>query len=148
MCRRVSFGAKSYISITLQHPAVKLGEANQPRSTPSFYHSIPPDWKTTVLALPGFGRALIAVLARNFDSHTGLDSYGSHVMMEYGNYCDQNKVLLILFPPHSTRTLQLLDDFMSKRLSTAYSNELSAFLDHCQRISSLAKRDFFTLFQE
>ncbi|KAF1938033.1 hypothetical protein EJ02DRAFT_324906, partial [Clathrospora elynae] len=31
-------------------------------------------------------------------------------------------------------------------VTTAYSNELSAFLHRCQGLSSLAKRDFFTLF--
>jgi hypothetical protein len=57
-----------------------------------------------------------------------LDGYGSHVTMDFIEYCDQQKILLAIFPPHSTHTLQPLDICMFKPLSQAYSNELSAFL--------------------
>jgi hypothetical protein len=49
-----------------------------------------------------------------------LDGHGSHVTMDFINYCDQNKILLAIFPPHSTHTLQPLDVVMFKPLSTAY----------------------------
>ena len=57
-----------------------------------------------------------------------LDGYGSHVTMDFINYCDWNRILLVVLPPHSTHTLQPLDVCMFKPLSTAYSGELSAFL--------------------
>ena len=34
-----------------------------------------------------------------------LDGHGSHVTMDFIQYCDQNKILLAIFPPHSTHTL-------------------------------------------
>jgi hypothetical protein len=75
-----------------------------------------------------------------------LDGHGSHISMDFIDYCDKNKILLAVFPPHSTHTLQPLDVCMFKPLSTAYSIELSAFLHRCQGLSSVAKRDFFSLF--
>jgi hypothetical protein len=58
-----------------------------------------------------------------------LDGHGSHVTMDFIEYCDQNKILLAIFPPHSTHTLQPLDVCMFKPLSQAYSNELLSFLE-------------------
>jgi hypothetical protein len=67
-------------------------------------------------------------------------------MMDFIEYCDQNKILLAIYPPHSTHTLQPLDVCMFKPLSTAYSNEVSAFMERSQGLSSMSKRDFFPLF--
>jgi hypothetical protein len=75
-----------------------------------------------------------------------LDGYGSHVIMDFIEYYDQNKILLAIFPLHSTHTLQPLDVCMFKPLSQAYSNELSAFLERSQGLSLIKKGDFFPLF--
>ncbi|KAK7178658.1 hypothetical protein PSPO01_15290 [Paraphaeosphaeria sporulosa] len=53
--------------------------------------------------------------------------------MEFIDYGDANKILLAIFPPHSTHTLQVLDVVVFKSLST-------------QGLISVAKRDFFDLF--
>jgi hypothetical protein len=66
--------------------------------------------------------------------------------MDFIEYCDQNKIMLAVYPPHSTHTLQALDVSMFKLLSTAYSNEVSAFMERSQRLTSMSKRDFFPLF--
>jgi hypothetical protein len=66
--------------------------------------------------------------------------------MDFINYCDQNKILLAIFPPHSTHTLQLLDVVMFKPLSTAYSKELTTYLHKGQGLVSIKKGDFFHLF--
>lgn len=60
-----------------------------------------------------------------------LDGHGSHIIMDFIKYCDQNKILLAIYPPHSTHTLQPLDVVMFKPLSTAYSNEISGFMVRC-----------------
>jgi hypothetical protein len=75
-----------------------------------------------------------------------LDGHGSHVTMDFINYCDQNKILLAVLPPHSTHTLQPLDKVMFKPLSTAYSKELTTHLHSGQRLSVIKKSDFFHLF--
>jgi hypothetical protein len=66
--------------------------------------------------------------------------------MDFIEYCDQNKILLAVYPPHSTHTLQALDVSIFKLLSTAYSNKVSAFMKRSQGLMSMSKRDFFPLF--
>ena len=75
-----------------------------------------------------------------------LDGHGSHVTMDFINYCDQNKILLAILPPHSTHTLQPLDVVLFKPLSTAYSKELTTHLHNGQGLSVIKKSDFFHLF--
>ena len=75
-----------------------------------------------------------------------LDGHGSHITMDFINYCDQNKILLAILPPHSTHTLQPLDVVMFKPLSTAYSKELTTHLHNGQGLSVIKKSDFFHLF--
>jgi hypothetical protein len=75
-----------------------------------------------------------------------VDGHGSHLTMDFIDYCDRNRILLAIFPPHSTHTLQPLDVCVFKSLSAAYSGELSRYLHNSQGLSTVAKRDFFTLF--
>jgi hypothetical protein len=75
-----------------------------------------------------------------------LDGHGSHLTMDFVEYCDQNKILLAVYPSHSTHTLQALDVSMFKPLSTAYSNKVSVFMERSQGLTSMSKRDFFLLF--
>ena len=77
-----------------------------------------------------------------------VDGHGSHVTMDAINFCDQNRILLFIFPPHTTHALQPLDVCIFKPLSTAYSNALTVYLHRSQGLSTVAKRDFFTLFWE
>jgi hypothetical protein len=66
--------------------------------------------------------------------------------MKFINYCDENKILLAIYPPHSTHTLQPLDVVIFKPLATAYNTEVANFLEDCQGLSSITKRDFFRMF--
>ena len=66
--------------------------------------------------------------------------------MDFIEYCDQNQILLLVFPPHSTHTLQPLDVVMFKPLSQAYSNALTTYLHAGQGLISIKKGDFFPLF--
>jgi hypothetical protein len=65
-----------------------------------------------------------------------LDGHGSHVTMDFLNYCNQNRILVMVFPPHSTHTLQPLDVVMFKPLLTAYSNALTKHLHNAQGLVS------------
>jgi hypothetical protein len=49
-----------------------------------------------------------------------LDGYGSHVTMDFIEYCNDNKILLFVLPPYATYTLQPLNVCMFKPLATAY----------------------------
>ena len=75
-----------------------------------------------------------------------LDGHGSHLTIDFIEYCDQNKILLAVYPPHSTQTLQPLDVVMFKPLATEYSNEVAGFIERSQGLTSMSKRDFFPLF--
>ena len=75
-----------------------------------------------------------------------LDGHGSHISMKFIDYCDSHRILLAIYPPHSTHTLQPLDVCLFRPLSQAYSNQLAIFMDQCQGFSSITKRDFFRLF--
>jgi hypothetical protein len=75
-----------------------------------------------------------------------LDGHGSHVTMDFIEYCNDNKILLFVLPPHATHTLQPLDVVMFKPLATAYSTQLMGYLQDSQGLLNLTKGDFFPLF--
>jgi hypothetical protein len=53
-----------------------------------------------------------------------LDGHGSHVTLQFIEFCTENKIILAVFPARSTHTLQPLDVGMFGPLSTAYSSQL------------------------
>ena len=75
-----------------------------------------------------------------------IDGHGSHLTEEFLEYCHRHKILLAVYPPHSTHTLQPLDVVMFKPLSTAYSKELQQRLFKHQGLVPVKKSDFFKLF--
>jgi hypothetical protein len=114
-----------------------------------FVSSSPSGWTTNDIGL--------AWLKEVFDRETRrkarssyrlliLDGHGSHVTMDFIQYCNDNKILLAVFPPHSTHTLQPLDVVLFKPLSDAYSTQLSSHLHTSQGLLPVQKGDFFPLF--
>jgi hypothetical protein len=75
-----------------------------------------------------------------------LDGHGSHLTMDFIEYCDRNRILLAVYPSHSTHTFQPLDVVMFKPFSSAYSNQVAAFMERCQGLTSMSKRDFYPMF--
>jgi hypothetical protein len=75
-----------------------------------------------------------------------LDGHGSHVTMDFIKFCDSNKILLAVSPPHATHTLQPLDVVLFGPLSASYSKELTTYLHNSQGLVGMRKGDFFTLF--
>lgn len=71
------------------------------------------------------------------------DGHESHVTMDFIEYCDQNKILVTIFPC-STHTLQPLMCIF-KPLLTAHSNELSAFPWEAKGLSPTKKGALFAL---
>jgi hypothetical protein len=66
--------------------------------------------------------------------------------MEFIEYCDRNRILLAVYLPHSTHTLQPLDVVMFKPLSSAYLTQISQFMERSQGLTSMSKRDFYPMF--
>jgi hypothetical protein len=75
-----------------------------------------------------------------------LDGHGSHLTFEFLEYCEAHRILVSVFPPHSTHTLQPLDVVCFKPLSGAYTHQLTRHLHRSQGLVPLKKGDFFPLF--
>jgi hypothetical protein len=75
-----------------------------------------------------------------------LDGHGSHITMDFIEYYDRRRILLMVLPPPSNRTLQPLDVVMFKPLSQAYHTALITFLQKAQGLISTKKEDCFPLF--
>jgi hypothetical protein len=99
----------------------------------------------------------LAWLEQVFERHTApkttrgwrlliVDGHGSHLSRNFMDYCDTKKILLAVFLPHSTHTLQPLDVVLFSPLSYNYTHELNRYLHQSQGLIGLKKRDFFPLF--
>ncbi|RMZ67760.1 pogo transposable element [Pyrenophora seminiperda CCB06] len=66
--------------------------------------------------------------------------------MDFIEYCHQNRILLMIYPPHSTHTLQQLNVVMFKPLSSAYTGQVAAFMERCQGLTSMSRRDSYPMF--
>jgi uncharacterized protein YndB with AHSA1/START domain len=75
-----------------------------------------------------------------------VDGHGSHLTFEFLEYCEAHRILVSVFPPHSTHTLQPLDVVCFKPLSGAYTHQLTRHLHRSQGLVPLKKGDFFPLF--
>jgi len=75
-----------------------------------------------------------------------LDGHGSHLTIEFFDFCDANKILLMIFPSHATHSLQPLDVVLFSPLSARYSQELDRQSQRQQGLVDLKKGDFFTSF--
>jgi hypothetical protein len=75
-----------------------------------------------------------------------LDGHASHLTLDFINFCKSQKILLAVFPPHATHSLQPLDVVLFAPLSRAYSLELQHLLHQSQGLVSLKKGHFFLLF--
>ena len=75
-----------------------------------------------------------------------IDGHGSHVNMRFLEWALQQRILVAVFPPHSTHRLQPLDVCLFSPLAVYYGQELNRYMYNCQGISTITKRDFFRLF--
>ena len=75
-----------------------------------------------------------------------VDGHGSHVNMKFLDWCEQHKILLAVYPPHSTHRLQPLDVGIFAPLASYYSQALDDLVRKSEGHTSISKRDFFSLF--
>ncbi|KNG45662.1 pogo transposable [Stemphylium lycopersici] len=75
-----------------------------------------------------------------------IDGHGSHISRSFLTYCHQHKILVAIFPPHSTHTLQPADVVLFKPLSTAYSQQLTRQTQRSRGLLPVKKGSFFSLF--
>jgi hypothetical protein len=75
------------------------------------------------------------------------NSYSSYVSKPFINYCDQNRILLAIYLPYSTYTLQPLNIVLFSPLARAYLAKLSRLNFRAQGLLSVNKSDFIPLFK-
>jgi hypothetical protein len=63
-----------------------------------------------------------------------LDGHRSQRTRDFFEYCNQNKILLAIYPPHSTHTPQPLGVVMFMPLATAYSSKVAGFMERSQAL--------------
>ena len=119
------------------------------KETPMFVTSSPTGWSNDDIGL--------AWLSQVFDRYTKkkagrcwrlllLDGHGSHITKPFLAFCDRNRILLMIYPPHATHSLQALDVVMFKSLSSQYSKRLTNRTHKSLGILPLKKGDFIPLF--
>jgi hypothetical protein len=75
-----------------------------------------------------------------------LNGHGSHVTSSFFEYCLRYRILVLVYPPHSTYTLQPLDVVMFKPLASAYTKSLTNYTQQSQGLVLIKIGYFFTLF--
>jgi hypothetical protein len=75
-----------------------------------------------------------------------IDGHGSHINMSFLDFCERHRILIAVFPPHSTHRLQPLDVSLFSPLATAYTRELDNWIQKTRGLSRLSKREFFGIF--
>jgi hypothetical protein len=141
----IIFAGKTEYLQTTWVEDVKIGQHQ------AHFASSPNGWTSDKLGL--------AWLQQVFDKHTKakarngrdwrlliLDGHGSHINISFLTFCEKHRILVAVYPPHSTHRLQPLDVSLFRPLAINYSNELNQFTSDREGISRLGKRDFFSLF--
>lgn len=75
-----------------------------------------------------------------------LDGHGSHLTIQFLDWCQSNKILVAVYPPHSTHRLQPLDVSLFAPLATFYSQGLDEHVRLSEGLTGVTKRDFLGLF--
>ncbi|KAK1914084.1 hypothetical protein P3342_007330 [Pyrenophora teres f. teres] len=66
--------------------------------------------------------------------------------MDFLSHCAEERILVLIYPPHSTHTLQPLDVVCFSPLATNYSTVLANHLHGSQGLMPFKKGDFFRIF--
>jgi hypothetical protein len=75
-----------------------------------------------------------------------IDGHGSYVIIEFLTFCVERRILVLIYPPHSTQTLQPLDVAYFSPLAQAYTKALGIQLQKQQNLVAFKKEHFFSLF--
>ena len=73
-----------------------------------------------------------------------LDGHESHHSIEFERYCEENKIIRLCMPPHSSHLLQPLDVGCFSVLKSAYGREIERLI-RCS-ITHVSKTEFFPAF--
>jgi hypothetical protein len=76
-----------------------------------------------------------------------VDGHSSHVNLQFIEWADRHRILIMILPPHSTHRLQPLDVSLFQPLATAYSQQISKLMSDSLGLVSMNKRLFWPMFK-
>jgi hypothetical protein len=97
----------------------------------------------------------LAWLQQVFEHHTAakarrqwrlliFDGHASHLTPDFFfEFCEAKRIMVMVYPPHSTHSLQPLDVVLFGPLSNHYTEELTQHLQRTQGLSRITKQDFY-----
>ena len=148
------------VPATIPPALIYQGESGDLRSTwvddigqdTVYFAATPTGWSNNKI-----GRQWLEMV---FDKHTKkkagargyrlllVDGHCSHVNLDFFDYADRNRIIVLVLPPHATHRLQPLDVGLFSPLSKAYSKELSDYFAKGQGLVSMSKRLFYSFFKK
>jgi hypothetical protein len=116
---------------------------------------LPGDWAIAITHNGWTDNKIGLEWLKHFDQHTKkrlnstyrlliLDGHESHHSADFEIYCEENKIITLCMPPHSSHLLQPLDIGCFGPLKTAYSREIEQLI-RCH-ITHISKTEFFPAF--
>lgn len=76
-----------------------------------------------------------------------VDGHSSHVNLDFLDYVDKNRIIVLVLSPHATYRLQPYDIGLFSPLSKGYSLEVSNYFVSRQSFVSMSKRLFYRFFK-
>jgi hypothetical protein len=121
----------------------------EPSRQSCYFTSSPNGWTSDELGyswLTGLFEEETAVKAKRSWRLLFVDGHGSHVNMKFLNWCERHRILIAIYPPHSTHRLQPLDVSVFAPLAHHYSQGLDSLIRQSEGRTTMSKRDFFAIF--
>ncbi|KLO14856.1 DDE-domain-containing protein [Schizopora paradoxa] len=73
-----------------------------------------------------------------------LDGHISHLSLEFVQYCIENNIVVLVYPPHCTHALQGLDVVCFAKMKKEWHDAIDAFED--RTLQAVGKEDFLEVF--
>ena len=121
----------------------------EPRRQSCYFTSSPNGWTNDELGyswLTGLFEKETAAKAKRSWRLLFVDGHSSHVNMNFLDWCEQHRILVAIYPPHSTHRLQPLDVGVFAPLAHYYSEGLDSLIRQSEGHTAMSKRDFFAIF--
>jgi hypothetical protein len=121
-----------------------------------FLQGLPSTWMIAVSENGWTTNQIGLQWAQHFEKHTRsktigskrlliLDNHESHINIEFRSFCEENNIILLWMPPHSSHLLQPLDVGCFSPLKTAFSKQNQGLIRN--HIFHIKKEDFLATFQ-
>jgi hypothetical protein len=122
-----------------------------------FYQGLPSTWTFTVSPNGWTTDQIGYQWIQHFEKHTRqktvgskrllvLDNHGSHTTPQFRTFCEDNSIILLWMPPHSSHMLQPMDVGCFDPLKTAFSKQNQDLIRN--HVFHITKEDFITTFHQ